>query len=418
LTVAALAAWFVWFQPFEAHRLWTFVGVCVGLLAGSIWLGPRWGGRLTPRTSRRLDFGVFAACALVVLAEATLRLGAVLIPVPLLETGRSTASVFATYRKKPGEMHLGFASDERGFNDRLVRVPGDRLVASIGDSFSFGLVPRPYHYTSVAEALLDNVELYNAGVIAAGPPEYLELLERDVLPLRPDAIVLALFVGNDIDEADRSSPGGSWLGSFFDRQHLLLYQVPRRLRTIARDRRTREAPLGTIQGEDAQVASQEPDALSVRFPWLEDPSLERGTMSRQIFLDVERRRAALVCAPDAGAAYQRLFEILERIRAAAGHIPLFVLLIPDEFQIEDELWRRIERPGYERDRPQAIIGAWLAARHVETLDLLPVLRRVPPLPDGQRHLYHRFDTHWNRRGNKAAGAALAEWLRERLASRD
>jgi hypothetical protein len=355
---------------------------------------------------------VVAASALAVAVEAMLRLVALLMPTPLLETGRSTASVFATYRKAPGAKHLGLACDERGFNDRLVRAPGDRLVACIGDSFSFGLVPRPFHYTSVAERLLEKVEIYNVGVIAAGPSEYLELLARDVLPLRPAAIVLALFVGNDVDEADRSAPSG--LGRLLDRRHLLLYQVPRRLWTMARERRRRSEPFGSIQGEDAELASEDPQVLRARFPWLEDAALERGTMSEEVFLDVERRRAALVCAPDSGRAYRRLFDALERILAAAGPIPLHCLLIPDEFQVEDGLWRRIERPGHERDRPQAEIGAWLAARGVATLDLLPVLRAAPPSPDGERHLYHRLDTHWNRRGNEIAGAALARWLRERL----
>jgi hypothetical protein len=122
----------------------------------------------------------------------------------------------------------------------------------------------------------------------------------------------------------------------------------------------------------------------------------------------------LVCAPDAGADYQRLFRALDAILAAAGPIPLFFLLIPDEFQLEDELWRQVERPGYELDRPQVEIGSWLASHGVEALDLLPVFREVRAAPDGQRHLYHRRDTHWNRRGNATAGAALAEWLRDHL----
>lgn len=413
LAVLAAAVWFVWFQPFEALRLATFAAVAAAVVAGALWLGPHVLSGVPRRARRLLDRGAFTACALVVLVEATLRVIALLIPVPLLQTGSSSASVFATYRKPPGAAHLGLSCDERGFNDRLVRAPGTRLVACIGDSFSFGLVPRPFHYTSVAERLLDGVEIYNAGVIAAGPSEYLEL-EREVLPLRPAALVLALFVGNDVDEADRGDSGAGWLGTLFDRQHLLLYQVPRRLRIRAHERRARAEPFGSIQGESTPVVSAEPDACLAAFPWLADPALESASMSEEIFLDVERRRAAVVCAPDAEHDYQRLFHTLEAIRAAARSVPLYVLLIPDEFQIDDELWRQVEQPGYERDRPQVEIGGWLAARGVETLDLLPVFRGVPALTDGERHLYHRRDTHWNRRGNETAGAALAAWLRERL----
>jgi hypothetical protein len=50
------------------------------------------------------------------------------------------------------------------------------------------------------------------------------------------------------------------------------------------------------------------------------------------------------------------------------------------------------------------------------LDLPPPLRAVPPLADGRRHLYHLRDTHFNARGNRAAGWALAEFVRGLLGS--
>jgi hypothetical protein len=42
----------------------------------------------------------------------------------------------------------------------------------------------------------------------------------------------------------------------------------------------------------------------------------------------------------------------------------------------------------------------------------------PPLEDGNRHLYHLRDTHWNARGNRLAGEALAEFLAPRLTPAD
>ncbi|MGB3969125.1 MAG: hypothetical protein WBO45_20490, partial [Planctomycetota bacterium] len=51
---------------------------------------------------------------------------------------------------------------------------------------------------------------------------------------------------------------------------------------------------------------------------------------------------------------------------------------------------------------------------IPCLDLLPVLLAVPPLADGNRHLYLRNDTHWNARGNAVAARALAPWLRNLL----
>jgi len=92
-----------------------------------------------------------------------------------------------------------------------------------------------------------------------------------------------------------------------------------------------------------------------------------------------------------------------------------VMLIPDEFQVEDTIWE-LARAGvdgerFDRDRPQRVLTAWLAEQGIPCLDLLPALLRVPPLADGRRHLYHLRDTHFNARGNAVAGEQLASLLR-------
>jgi hypothetical protein len=97
------------------------------------------------------------------------------------------------------------------------------------------------------------------------------------------------------------------------------------------------------------------------------------------------------------------------------------MLIPDEFQVDDELWGAVRAQlvktargsatAWDRDRPQRILVKSLTDRGIPYLDLLPVLRSVPPLSDGKLHCYLRRDTHWNARGNRIAGAALGEFLR-------
>ncbi len=58
--------------------------------------------------------------------------------------------------------------------------------------------------------------------------------------------------------------------------------------------------------------------------------------------------------------------------------------------------------------------AAIAREDLPYLDLRPIFRAVPPLPDGDRHLYHRQDTHLNVRGNRVAGEQLAEFLHRHL----
>jgi hypothetical protein len=99
-------------------------------------------------------------------------------------------------------------------------------------------------------------------------------------------------------------------------------------------------------------------------------------------------------------------------------VPLAFLLIPDEFQVEDRLWKDavagMDGKEMMRLKPQRRIKVWLDARGLPYLDLLPVLRDVPALEDGDRHLYHRRDTHLNARGNEAVGKALAPFIEELL----
>ena len=61
-----------------------------------------------------------------------------------------------------------------------------------------------------------------------------------------------------------------------------------------------------------------------------------------------------------------------------------------------------------------LLIAWLNAQGIPFLDLLPAARAVPAMADGQRHLYHLRDTHFNVRGNQMAGEQLAKFLKDRL----
>jgi hypothetical protein len=101
------------------------------------------------------------------------------------------------------------------------------------------------------------------------------------------------------------------------------------------------------------------------------------------------------------------------MKRIAKEVPLAFVLIPDEFQVEDDVWdevvRRSDRP-LDRDTAQRVLDRVLREAGWGVLDLLPILRAVPPMEDGRRHLYHLRDTHFNARGNEAAGRALAGFV--------
>jgi hypothetical protein len=400
LLVTAVLAWafaLAFVQPIQ--RLW-FDLLC-GLAAGlwSLWM-------MRPRAPRVLGRLLVAAAGCVFLAELGLRAAAAFAPLPLLaRTHDAPRATIERFRCAPGQVHFGFACNERGFFDAPFARDGRARVAVIGDSFGVGVVPHALHYTRVAEELL-GLEIANVGVAGCGPPEYLALLVDEVLPLQPEAVVFALFAGNDLEFKQAPAPH-AWLRDAFSRERVLLWQVPERLLRRAHDG-------AALPGAGASVGD-EADAL-----WLSDPRLEPPSLSPEAFLRLEVQRARTLSSPDA-AALDALLSILEEARALVAPRPFAVLVIPDEFQVEDALWEEIRATAgveLERDAFQRRLLPRLADAGIPALDLLPVLRAVAPLEDGRRHVYHLRDTHWNARGNRAAGLALAGFLRERLGDPD
>lgn len=425
LAVSGSAVYLFALQPFKALFLVLTYGVVAGVFALVVLLLHREPAPLPPRAARRLEGACLALTVLFVGGELGLRLASRFSSSPLLARGNvSVREQIRLNRFEPHRRVLGFECTERGYHDVEPAPPGERsgkLVVSIGDSFSTGVVPHWFHYTTVAERELAGVEIYNVGINSTGPAEYLVMLREDALPAAPDAILIAVFVGNDVTEAQRFDPSYALARWWFDRDNLLLYQLPVRLARVAAEKRgdaevVRE---GQADWRNDPLFEQEGRDLERRFPWLIDPRLEIASFTEDAFLRIEAVRADRICDPEERDAYGPFFAALDALRAAAGDVPLLVMLIPDEFQVEDELWQAVlahpfAQPDLDRDLPQHEIGAWLARRGVPCLDLLPILRARPRLPDGKYHLYKLRDTHWNRWGNEVAGRALAEFLREQL----
>jgi len=284
-------------------------------------------------------------------------------------------------------------------------------VATVGDSFSLGVVPHSRHYTTVAEREL-GVPVDNYGVPGVGVPEYEQLILQEVIQNRPSAIVLALFVGNDLEVPAPPAPQ-TWWRSTCDRDAVRLWLVPNRLARMAREReRLVGGPVAEVAGARAQQGAE----IASSFPWLDDPSRERPTFSQEGFLDLETTRASFVCGPTEWLP--RLVDELESIRDAVRPTPFAVMLIPDEFQVEDGLWETVRAAlGLDegsRDLAQRQLVAALEERGIDVLDLLPAMLAEPAREDGRRALYHLRDSHWNSRGNEVAGKALARFLAERL----
>lgn len=399
-------------QGASYYTLVLALGVVAALDAFGPSLVRRW-----PRASEALELVAINVAVLFVGLELVLRLVAALTHSPLLVSDASDArSWLAVNKLHPGDVLNGFRVNRRGFYDDEPRNKERCLVTAVGDSFTVGIVPHDFHFTTVAERAL-GCPIDAIGVIAVGPEEYALLVRDEALPRDPDVVLIDLFVGNDIvDNLRGRDHFRNALRRWLDRDNILVYDVPRRLAVLVRERRRHViAPAAAGRGE----LFGRDEALR-RMPWLADPSREPPSMSHEAYLTLETRHMIEVAGGGDDASYRRLWEILDDIRRAVAPRPLALLVIPDEAQVEDPLWAevtaRAARP-LERDRAQRLLAATLDEKKIPYLDLLPILRAEPVTADGMRHLFHKDDSHLNARGNVIAGEALGRFLRALVPTR-
>lgn len=375
--------------------------------------------------------------ATVLLVEAGLRLVRpwhhglrTLLYLPTVRTHfdafHSTSELLAltTLGYSPGRESHGFVLNSRGFRTHeyaFARAPGLRIVA-LGDSFTFGAVPYQDTWPVRLESRLEQhlgersgrapVEVLSLGVPGVGPEFYLRLWELEGLRLRPDLVVLGFFVGNDlIEEAGHeldASPHGPLL------EHSLLVRAVRNGVRILRTRRLFDLDrLGggvTAAPAGAEVGVELPDFAATFDPL-------RPTFPEDFYLDLEWSRLAICRREERDFLLARLTkvrqvlgELHQSVRAVGAE--LVVLLIPDEFQVDDDLLERLlEKRGYPPDRlalgyPQRRLKDFFDRFGWRYLDVLPAFRKRAPA----ERLYRVQDSHWNAAGNELGAALLAEYL--------
>lgn len=90
-----------------------------------------------------------------------------------------------------------FGFRTRSFTD-TVKSKGEKRILFLGDSFTFG-----YSAVPVSNSFVDLIEknekfkTYNLGVPGSGPLTYYKVLKNHINDIKPDYIVVNLFLGND-----------------------------------------------------------------------------------------------------------------------------------------------------------------------------------------------------------------------------
>lgn len=361
------------------------VAIAVGLGAWAITLAipplRRVADRIADRVLRPITAVAGIGIATLVLAEVALRAVAATSSSPILAPIDATAAAhLAHWRGRPHQPFLGGRLNAEGFFDdefTVERTPGVRRIVALADSFGPGIVPLAQNFLTLVDEGLDATtptEVYNFGVPAINPGDYLYLWNTDAVRYAPDLVLVCVFVGNDFDVRKSRS--------LLHADALMSVTVVKRL-------------LASKGGERGRGAgASEPIA-----------------MTETAFLDVERARAR-ICEREPSRKTRRRYEstldVLAQMHDAIGD-KLRIVVIPDEFQVNDALWQSIvgdRADRFDRDRPQRVLADFFGARGVPCLDLLPALRAA----EAGGRTYAPRDTHWNARGNRVAADAIVAWL--------
>jgi hypothetical protein len=301
------------------------------------------------------------------------------------------------FRQRPGVTIAGNQTNSRGFNDAEPGPKSGMRIGVVGDSFVFSAVPRGQDLVSLlaAEARPAGVEVLNLGILAAGPENYLGVLEKDGAELALDAAVVVVFVGNDISQADPHFKTRVFFGA---------------------PRAVLGSPWLLRPGVDYVYSVK-----MIRGGWrllheLRHPAEAGGTFSRRIFLEIEGDRLE-ICrrAPTAKVerGYLGMAAFFDRLQTFGRErqMPVAVVLAPDQFQVDaalsSVLIEKDEAGAFDLELPQQRLGAELEKRGIPYLDLLPVLRREGTAAT----LYLERDSHWNAEGNRLAAESVAAALR-------
>jgi lysophospholipase L1-like esterase len=273
-------------------------------------------------------------------------------------------------------------------DERRVVILGDSLVLSVQVGFeqTFGeLLEERLNRRS--DGL--RYRVINAGVQGYGPVEELLFFRSNVSALEPDLVLMALFVGNDAEEAVRSA---AKLGTGTPGVAAAAESLSTRLRRLVR----RSMVLQVLRLRVVTATGRFGGAVAPPEPPLQSYAVNPAPRIAE-GIEVTRR-----CVDGVASTAQTV-----GARTA-------VVLMPARFQVDDadygRLKEEVRQAGGElaRDAATRRFDDALATLPLPRLDVLTALRQALPGPD----LFFQETVHLTPRGHEVVAAALDRFIEE------
>jgi hypothetical protein len=307
-----------------------------------------------------------------------------------------------------GERTVAVVTDADGFRIGRSATPGTgRRILLLGDSFMEAVqVEYEQSVAGLLEAdltrrLAEPVRVYNAGVSGWEPSQYLLKLRRE-LERRPiDAVVVAVYSGNDA--LPRRTE----------------YFAPRVETVVHRLRIPRDLSSAELIDAVAYPVNdflERRSHLFVLFKREARTMLMRARLSYFVLPQEVLRREA------GSPRWSVSADVCRDMQATAerARVPIVFMLIPSDYQVDPRVLTQyavaygLDSTLIDPDQPNRLLGAELARRGVEAVDLLPPLREAFRRGGA---LYGKSDYHFTPEGHRVVASLIAPLVAARLGER-
>jgi len=338
------------------------------------------------------------------------------------------------YTRAPinGGLRIRYGINSAGFRGEELAPPGTLpRVVVYGDSFIQAEFSRTEDTFAdrleahLARRLGKPVEVVNAGVAGYGPDQELRRMETELVSLRPQLVVVAIYAGNDFGDVLRNKLYRLQTdGSLRDNAYAVDETVKRRvavaqseliLKKVLRDALRGmhgDAHAGIRTGSVARRERVEAALAQLEAEYREYV-VEGDDTVHELMSDPYNADVSLT--PQSASAKYRiamLDQIVERMRATAQaeRVPLLLVLIPSPIDVSDEHESGevdvVRHPEYRRSALTDALKE-ICERHG-----VPVVNLFEPFSArGARELYLKgVDDHWNEPGQDFAAELVSDFV--------
>lgn len=290
-----------------------------------------------------------------------------------------------------------------GMRDRAwsrAKAPGTFRILLTGDSFMEAYqVPfdsaTPARLEGALQQAGKRVEVMNAGVSGWGTDDQLRYYMRYAREFRPDLVVVAMTLHNDISDNMRRA-----------------WHVERDGGLVERDR----PPMPWLDYQKVRLKGYVATRFQLYQLWRK--VRHRGTM-RTVAGDLRSHVQTLFETPmpeDAARGFELTELLLSRMDSvvSADGGRLVVVLLPVMMQLSDSAFARfagtfVGAPaGVDSEQPQRLMRGIAERQRLPLIDLLPAFRAWTT--GGGESLYLEWDGHWNARGHRLASDVISRAL--------